>query len=246
MKESPMNAELDRETVREKYFSHISVNRPPVVFVQKIEEILDEIYIEAARSSIMDPAWEGPECLLQSCAWTGWGEYRSSDTFARQVMKLDTSQTMLKEMVARQTYDEMHHFFLYRDCIQKMSSKDLCEMPKPPALFAMFDLYDTISDDVVEAIFADQFCSEKGAVHLFTAQLEKGRRMSPEYTETIQKILPDEYFHASIGRTAARILACRGEAERQRMLDLASTMLAQTFKSYQEAGEWGSLATHIV
>jgi hypothetical protein len=241
-----MNEKLDRETVRERYLSHISVNADPVAFVDGIEKALDEIYVAAARSSISDPAWEAVECLVQSCAWTGWGEYRSADTFARQVLKLDADLAVLKEMVARQTHDEMRHFFLYRDCIQKMSGKELRTMPRPPALFAMFDLYDTISDDVVEAIFADQFCSEKGAVHLFTAQLEKGKRMNAEYTETIQKILPDEYFHASIGRTAARILASRGEAERERMLDLASTMLAQTFQSYQEAGEWGSLASHIL
>jgi hypothetical protein len=237
---------LDRQTIRGTHFSHISVNAPPAAFVQKIEETLDTIYTEAARSSISDPSWEAVECLVQSCAWTGWGEYRSSETFARQVIRLGTDFAVLKEMVARQTHDEMRHFFLYRECIQKMSGKDLLTMPKPPALFAMFDLYDTISDDVVEAIFADQFCSEKGAVHLFTAQLQKGRPMSSQYTETIQKILPDEYFHASIGRNAAKILASRGEAERERMLDLASAMLAQTFQSYQEAGEWGSLASHIL
>jgi hypothetical protein len=98
----------------------------------------------------------------------------------------------------------------------------------------MMDLYDTVSTDIVESIFSTQFCSESGAVVNFEEQATKN--LHPALAETVRQILPDEHFHVSIGRIAARILAEEGDAARERMFDLAALMVATTIRTQEESG----------
>jgi hypothetical protein len=229
----------DLKEIRHGWLGPVPVGVDPDRFMEVLEKTLDEIYDEMTRKQTTAPEWNSLENQLFSIYWSAWGEYRSADTFARQVVRVGYEYPELKVMVARQTSDEMRHYLLYRDCALKMGGKEILHLPKPNYL-RMFDLYDTISEDVVEAIFTDQFVSEKGAIPLFRAQVEHPGG-HPEFHTTLEKILPDEYFHASIGRTAGKMLAKQGEEKQARMLDLASIMLEETFRTFQNAGAWRSL-----
>jgi hypothetical protein len=229
----------DLKEIRHGWLGNVPVGIDPERFMQILEKTLDGIYDEMTRKQTTSPDWNSVENQLFSIYWNAWGEYRSADTFARQVIRVGYEYPELKVMVARQTSDEMRHYLLYRDAAFKMGGKEILEVPRPNYL-RMFDLYDNISENVVEAMFTDQFVSEKGAIPLFSAQVAH-QDAHPVFKETLEKILPDEYFHASIGRTAGKMLAKQGDEEQERMLHLASLMLEETFRTFQNAGSWRSL-----
>jgi hypothetical protein len=229
--------EAEFQSLREKIrrdLAGLPQGNEPAEFVINLGQTLDGIYRESARRANASGVWKKLESQLRLCTFNAWGEYRSVDTFARQILRLGYRYPELRLVVSQQMKDEMRHAALYRKAAIGMGGQDPFLLPKPSDLFRMMDLYDTVSEDVIETIFSTQFCSESGAVVNFEEQATK--ELHCALAEVVKQILPDEHFHVSIGRTAARILAEEGGRTRQKMLDLAALMVATTICTQEESG----------
>jgi hypothetical protein len=124
----------------------------------------------------------------------------------------------------------MRHFILYRDCAIKLGGEDVLETSSEKiagSLMRMFDFCDGVSDDPREMVFACQFVDERNAISLFREYMSR-TNLHPEFQTTLEKIIPDEYFHVSNGRTAARMLAREGKNAQQRLLEIAGETLYYT------------------
>jgi hypothetical protein len=220
-------------------FGDLPLGGDPDAFVARLDERLDELILETTEKIIGYEPWDTPERQLVACALQGWGEIRSADTFARQIMKLGCEHPELKLLVSRQLHDEMRHYWLYRDCARKMADRDaMLEIPPDPRLIQLFDYFDSVSEDVLEQMFVCQFCSEKAALRLFTVSMNKFD-VHPQFRAVLDQIIPDEKFHVSNGRVAARLLAKRGEEAQRRLIDLAAEQMLYTQTALQ--GNAGAL-----
>jgi hypothetical protein len=111
-------------------------------FVSNLGGVMAEIYRESARKANARGIWENCESQLRLCAFNAWGEYRSVDTFARQVLRLGYAYPELKLLVSRQMKEEMRHAEIYRKAAAEMGGEDPFVLPVPTDLFRMMDLYD--------------------------------------------------------------------------------------------------------
>ena len=91
----------------------------------------------------------------------------------------------------------------------------------------MFEFCDHVSKDPREMVFACQFVDERNAIYLFREYMSR-TNLHPELKATLEKIIPDEYFHVSNGRTAARMLAKEGIDAQKRLLEIAGETLHYT------------------
>lgn len=202
-------------------------------FISRLDERLDALVLAAARRGTADP-WDTLEKQLVVGASQAWGETRSAETFARQIIKLGFNHPELKVAVARQLHEEMNHFAIFQDCFSKMGVKDILkEIPPEQHLMDFFDYCDRVSDDVIEMIFFCQFCTERGALHLFR-EIAKKPEVHPALRDAMRRINQDEPSHVSNGRMAARVLLSQGGIEvRQRMIALATQSLPFTLGSME-------------
>jgi hypothetical protein len=194
-------------------------------FVEKFDQVLDEVIREASER-YASPPWKNTDKQLAVCASQAWAEIRSVATFAEHEIKLGLSHPELKTAIARQQYEEMQHFNVFQECFAKMGAPDILEqIPPEQNIMDFFELCDNISPDAVEAVFACQFCTERGVLFYLGAVAEKPE-LHPVLKEGLVRINADEGFHVSIGRTAARILYKRGgEKARRRMFELAAEIV---------------------
>jgi hypothetical protein len=225
----------DAGTVKE-FFGDIPVGIEPDDFVQRLDQRLDEILREMVLQNLTGNAWDTVEKQIEACYFNAWGEIRSVDSFARQVRKMGRQYPVLKVRVAKQAHDEMRHYTMYRDCARRMGGKDILETEPVGEFMAMFDYCDQVSDDVRESVFNNQFCTEKWAIFLFKTSMEK-LELHPEFRTTLEQILPDEHFHVSNGREAARMLARDGEEEQARMIQIATAMMAYNRAAQSGGGQ---------
>jgi hypothetical protein len=202
-------------------------------FIGEFDRRLDRAVLDAAKRATADP-WDTLGKQLIVGASQAWGETRSAETFARQILKLRFDHPELKAAVGRQLHEEMNHFMIFQDCFNRMGVKDILkEIPPEQHLMDFFDYCDHVSDDILESIFFCQFCTERGALHLFR-EIAKKPEVHPELRSAMTKINQDEPFHVSIGRMAARALLCRkGEGVRRRMIALATESLPFTLGSME-------------
>jgi hypothetical protein len=222
-------------TVKE-FFGDIPVGIDSVDFVGRLDQRLDEILREMVLRNLTGNAWDTTEKQIQACYFNAWGEIRSADSFARQVRQMGARYPMLKLRVAKQMHDEMRHYTMYRDCALRMGGKDILETEPVQEFMAMFDYCDQVSDDVRENVFNNQFCTEKWAIFLFKTSMEK-LELHHEFKATLERILPDEYFHVSNGREAAMMLAREGEAEQARMIEIATAMMEYNRRAQAGGGQ---------
>ena len=210
----------DKDTVYQMSFSDISPDTEPGQLVKRLDDRIQEILQEGVNR-FFQPL-DTIEKQLDMCYFNAWGEIRSVDTFARQIMGLGANHVELKRGLCRQIHEEIEHFKLYRECAIRMGGQDMMTLPPPKASIEMFDYCDQVSPDSLESVLSCQFCTEKGAIVWFKAALEKSPNMDPDFRAVIESIMPDEYFHVSNGRAAALILANQGEEKRVRVVRLCS------------------------
>jgi hypothetical protein len=208
----------DKETVYQGLFADLSTRGTPREVIKRLEERIEGILKENI-DRYFQPL-DTMEKQLEMCYFNAWGELRSVDTFALQIKGLGTNQVDLKRGLCRQIHEEIEHFKFYRNCALKMGGRDVMELPPPQVSLNMFDYCDSFSDPL-ESIITCQFCTEKGAVFWFKAALETSDALHPDFKATIEKIMPDEYFHVSNGRKAALIYA-EQEEKRDRLIRLCS------------------------
>ncbi|GBC82751.1 hypothetical protein HRbin10_01883 [bacterium HR10] len=218
---------IDIAALRKEFFGDIPVGIDPHRFVALLDKRISEILEAWVDAYLTSGALETREQQLQLVYLSAWGELRSVDTFARQVERMGYALEYpeLKLGVCRQLHDEMRHFKIYRDLALRMGGEDVLSQSPHPSFTYQFDYCDQVSEDPLELIFNCQFCCEKWAIPLFT-NLAKKAYTNEDLRETLtREILPDEYFHIANGRLAARYLARRGDAQQDRMLDIAAAMM---------------------
>jgi hypothetical protein len=216
--------------LREDVFSDLPVGIDPSEFVANLDGRLNEIIQGGVKELVGTVPWNTIESQLFACYYSAWGETRSADTFAKQVEMMRNDYPILKLGVSRQIHDEMRHFVLYRDCALKMGGVDVLETSATEiagSLMKMFDFCDQVSSDPREMVFACQFVDERNAIFLFRETMSR-TNLHPEFRSTLERIIPDEYFHVSNGRTAARMLAKEGEKAQRRLLDIGAKTLHYT------------------
>jgi hypothetical protein len=229
---------VDIDAMAKQFFGDIPVGIEPQEFVQKMDKRLDELILEGTRQNV-NAIWDTLDRQLIACVAQGWGEIRSVDTFARQLLKMGTTNPDLKLRVSRQLHDEMRHYKMYRDCAAVMSGRDVViESAPEKGLMGLFDYFDT-KEDILEEMFVCQFCSEKGALILFSECMAK-YELHPDFKAVLEKILPDERFHVSNGKVAALLLAEKGEETQAKMVWLAAESIAYTIAGIE--GGSGTLA----
>lgn len=240
-------AALQRGELR-RIFDDLPVGVPADHFLARLEERLDAIMSEGV-SRILEALPVGDlQVQLNICYFNAWGEIRSVDTFAQQVIRLGTRYPDLKHVVVRQMEDEMRHFKLYDAAAVRMGGQPVLEtspQEKAGSLYRMFAYCDSeCSEDVREQIFSCQFVDERFPLHLFS-RLKEHPGVHPEFRQALEKVVPDEVFHVrGVGRMAAELLAAEGEARQRRMLDLAARILPYTLadKSGEFLGASGGSA----
>jgi hypothetical protein len=210
----------DKETVFHMFFADISPEGDAGQLVKRLDDRIQGILQEGV-DRFFQPL-DTIEKQLEMCYFNAWGEIRSVDTFARQIMGLGANHVELKRGLCRQIHEEIEHFKLYRECGLRMGGVDMMTLAPPRASIEMFDYCDAVSPDSLESVLSCQFCTEKGAVVWFKAALAKSPNMHPDFKAVIEQIMPDEYFHVSNGRAAALILANQGEEKRVRLVRLCS------------------------
>jgi hypothetical protein len=206
-------------------------------FVERFDRVLDEVIREASER-YTSPPWKDTEKQLAVSASQAWAEIRSVATFAEHEIKLGLTHPELKTAIARQQYEEMTHYNIFQECFAKMGVPDILEqIPPEQNIMDFFQMCDNISPDPVEAVFACQFCTERGVLFYLGAVSEKPE-LHPVLKEGLVRINADEGFHVSIGRTAARILYKRGgEKARKRMFELAAQIVPIGLAGVQGACE---------
>ncbi|RMG47184.1 MAG: hypothetical protein D6723_16375 [Acidobacteria bacterium] len=226
---------IDVAALRKQFFGDIPIDIEPNDFVKRLDVRISEILEGWVDEYLTSGALESPEAQLHLVYLSGWGELRSVDTFARQIEKMGyaVDYPELKLGVCRQLHDEMRHFKLYRSLALKMGGEDLLAQQPHPSFTYQFDYCDQVSEDPLELVFNCQFCCEKWAVPLFTNLAKKAYTNKSLSRLLTEEILPDEYFHIANGRLAARLLAKRGEEQRDRMLDIAAAMMGVNQKAIQ-------------
>jgi hypothetical protein len=227
--------------LKEDLFSDLPVGIDPSQFVANLDARLDEIIHGGVNEVAGKAPWNTIESQIFACYYSAWGETRSADTFALQVERMRNRYPVLKLGVSRQLHDEMRHFILYRDCALKLGGQDVLETDPDQiagSLMRMFDFCDRFSDDPREMVFACQFVDERNAIYLFREYMSR-TNLHPELQTTLEKIIPDEYFHVSNGRTAARMLAKEGEKAQTRLLEIAGETLYYTITDIIGASESG-------
>jgi hypothetical protein len=229
-----------------EFFSDVRVGSHPDQFVADLDRILDATLSEGVQKLIGPGSWDTVEKQINACYFNAWGEIRSADTFARQIEKMGCRYPSFKLGVARQLHDEMRHFYLYRDCAIAMGGEDVLKTDSDKiahSLMAMFDFVDTFSDDPRERAFVCQFVNERYVIFLFRdSMLRYG--VHPEFRKTLEAVIPDEYFHVSNGRTAARLLAKEGNRAQERLVELAAETISQPIADIIESGAIGKGSAH--
>jgi hypothetical protein len=224
-----------------EFFADVRVGSDPDLFVADLERILDGTLSEGVQKLIGPGSWDTVGKQINACYFNAWGEIRSATTFARQIEKIGFRYPSFKLGVARQLHDEMRHFYLYRDCAIAMGGEDVLKTDSDKiahSLMEMFDFVDTFSDDPRERAFVCQFVNERYVIFLFRdSMLRYG--LHPEFRKTLEAVIPDEYFHVSNGRTAARLLAHEGPRRQGQMLELTAQTISQPIADIIESGAIG-------
>jgi hypothetical protein len=232
--------------VSPEFFADVRVGSDPNQFVADLDRILDETLSEGVQRLIGPGSWDTVEKQINACYFNAWGEIRSTDTFAREIETMGRRYPSFKLGVARQLHDEMRHFFLYQDCAMRMGGEDVLRTDPDKiahSLMGMFDFVDTFSDDARERAFVCQFINERYVIFLFRdSMLRYG--VHPEFRKTLEAVIPDEYFHVSNGRTAARLLANEGSKTQERVIELAAQTISQPIADIIESGEIGRGMLH--
>jgi hypothetical protein len=234
---------FEKRRLKEDLFSDLPVGIDPSEFVANMDSRLNDVLQEGVKELVGLVPWDTIESQIFACYYSAWGETRSADTFSRQVEMMRNDYPVLKLGVSRQIHDEMRHFVLYRDCAMKLGGKDVLETRAEEiagSLMRMFDFCDGVSKDPREMVFACQFVDERNAIFLFREYMSR-TNLHPEFLSTLEKIIPDEYFHVSNGRTAARMLAKEGASAQERLLEIASETLYYTITDIADPRRLGSV-----
>ncbi|RMG51807.1 MAG: ferritin-like domain-containing protein [Acidobacteria bacterium] len=208
----------DKDAVFQMFFADLPTHGTARDVVKRLEERIEGILKENIGRHFQP--LDTLEKQLEMCYFNAWGELRSVDTFAQQIKALGTRHVDLKRGLCRQIHEEIEHFKYYRQCALQMGGQDMMNLPPPEVSLKMFDYCDSFADPL-ESVITCQFCTEKGAVFWFRAALESSEALHPDFKATIEKIMPDEYFHVSNGRRAALIYAEQKD-KRDRLIRLCS------------------------
>lgn len=220
--------------IHQEYLTDLALEGSAREFVAELDRRFDQIYERSVNRYYKAPLWDLPGVQLAICCYLAWGEIRSVDTFTRQAVQLGFDYPQLRLLLSKQIYEEMIHHQLFRKAAIKMGSVDPLKIPQPTAIMAMFNAYDSAygSNDILEKIFYGQFSSERAVIpsfKRFKESIQASRQgLHPLMEQAFEKVLHDEPGHVAVGRLAAWELAERGEAQRQRMVEMALDSLATT------------------
>ena len=225
--------------IQREYFNDISIDGPSHKFVSILDKRLNQVYEDAVERYYKDPPWDMPGVLLAICCYFAWGEARSVESFSRQAMELGFDKPRLRLLLSKQIYEEMVHYQMFREAAIKIGGVDPMKVKQSENLMAMFDSYDVAggANDILEKIFYSQFCSERAVLpsyKCFRESMRKSRRgLHPLLDKAFERVLHDEPGHVGVGRLAAWDLAERGSDQRQRMLTMASEIVAITINVWK-------------
>jgi hypothetical protein len=208
-------------------------------FVTRLDEQITRAYEEAVARYYKAPPWDMPGVLVAICCYLAWGEARSVESFSRQAMELGLEKPRLRLLLSKQIYEEMVHYQMFREAAIEIGGVDPIEVERSQALLSMFDAYDEAcgSNDILEKIFYSQFSSERAVIpsyKRFKESMKESRRgLHPLLERAFDRVLRDEPGHVAVGRLAARELAERGSAQRERMIDMAADIIAITINLWK-------------
>lgn len=222
------------EGIRQEFLADLPLAGTSRAFVAELDSRFNQIYEKSVDRYFKDPPWDLPGVQLAICCYLAWGEVRSVDTFTRQAVQLGFDRPRLRLLLSKQIYEEMVHHQMFREAAIKMGGVDPLKVTPPPALMTIFEAYDRAcgSNDILEKIYYSQFSSERAVIpsfKRFKESIKASRRgLHPLMERAIDQALHDEPGHVGVGRLAAWELAERGEAQRQRMVEMALDSIVMT------------------
>lgn len=212
-------------------------------FINQLDRSFDEIYSEAVARFYVAPPWDMPGVQSAICCYLAWGEMRSVETFTLQATQLGFARPRLRLLLSKQIYEEMVHHQMFREAAIKMVGVDPLNVSQPAAIMEMFESYDNAlgTGDVIEKIFYAQFCSERAVIPSFKRLRESAQAsrqgLHPLMDRAFSKALSDEPGHVAVGRIAAMELAERGAHQRQRMVEMAISIIAITVNLWRKGSK---------
>lgn len=227
------------EEIRQEYLADLSLDGSAHEFVARLDKRITQAYEEAVARYYKAPPLDMPGVLVTICCYFAWGEGRSVESFTRQAIELGLEKPRLRLLLSKQIYEEMIHYQMFREAAIEIGGVDPMKVEQSQSLLAMFDAYDNAcgSNDILEKIFYSQFSSERAVIPSYKrfreSMKESKRGLHPLLERAFDRVLRDEPGHVAVGRLAAWELAERGLAQRERMIDMSTDIIAITINLWK-------------